>query len=297
MQEKQLQAYKEVDKLLDSAQFPQAIEKMRPWSKVWLNQFHQTYPHRYRILRHEDFDGFWAERRKALNPRVKFAAQKRILDIDLVLGYVFYLFALKAKEQYPEAKFIEYLKLSLNFNSIHAAQTYLHKMILSNDEDKVKKTEAIAALLYNWENLASKHGTPGYLLLANGYLHLAQITSELKESGRYEAACFYLWKHLIQAELEESQSETSIHNAYFGEGLKLSNPEKIDTIETMKEKASQLILDESIKSRAEKTVRAAFIDNISRANLHTWLQSKNRAGLGQESSGTLKEDINYIPRF
>ena len=137
--------------------------------------------------------------------------------------------------------------------------------------------EEIAELLLNWKNLASEHGTPGFLLLANGYLHLAKIAAEQKDYTRYEAACACLWENLTLAELEEPQSAASIHNAYFGKGLELSNPLQIETIKTLKEKASILITDNSIKTRAENQVKASSSDKEEQAHLLTWLQSRNRS--------------------
>ena len=277
MEQEQLLAYETVDALLDSAKFPEAIEKMRPWNKSWLHQFYETYPHRYRILQHTDFNDFWAERRAGLNSKVAFVAQKNISDIDFVLGYVFYLLVLKNEASHSKAHFTKYLKLALEFHSIHAAQTIFHEMIIKTDSDKTKQMEEIAELLLNWKNLASEHGTPGFLLLANGYLHLAKIAAEQKDYTRYEAACACLWENLTLAELEEPQSAASIHNAYFGKGLELSNPLQIETIKTLKEKASILITDNSIKTRAENQVKASSSDKEEQAHLLTWLQSRNRS--------------------
>lgn len=272
MPQTQVEAYEELDALLDSAKFPEAIEKMRPWNKVWLHQFYETYPHRYTILKHADFNEFWAEKRAALYTKSEFKAQKNIADIDFVLGYVFYLLALKAKQSQPQA-YIVHLKNALRFHSIHAAQTFFNELLKKPDSDK--KLEEIMHLLDIWKKFGTQHGTPGFLLLANGYLQYARITAERKDYASFEKACTSLWENLTLAELNEPNSTDSIHNAYFGQGLTLSNPLEIDTIAALKEKASRLITDNSIKKRAEQNAESIFKGDVEPPPLLTWLQSRN----------------------
>lgn len=274
MPKAQLEAYEELDALLDSAKFPEAIEQMRPWNKVWLHQFYETYPHRYEILKHPDFNDFWAEKRAALYSKSEFREQKNSADIDFVLGYVFYLLALKAKENQPQV-YIQHLKSALRFHSIHAAQTFFNELLKKPDNDK--KLEEIIHLLGIWKKWGTHHGTPGFLLLANGYLQYARITAERKDYISFEKACTSLWENLTLAQLSEPSSIDSIHNAYFGQGLALSNPLEIDTIDTLKEKASLLITDNSIKKRAEKSAESIFMGDAEKAPLLTWLQSRSHA--------------------
>lgn len=271
-------AYEEVDKFLDSAQFPQAIEKMKAWGKVEINQFYLAYPHRYPILKHEAFNEFWAEKRAELYPKNPFVTQKHVRDCEFVLGYVFYLLSIKFKASSDKSE--EFLQRALEFDSIHAAQTYLHQIIMKKG-DQEEKIEILEKTLSTWNRLAAKHGAPGFLLLANGYLHLAKTFLELNSSERYEEACFELWKNLTLVQLEEPQSEASINNAYFGHGFALGNPLKLPTVEEIKESASKIIADNTIKTRAATIANASFIDDESKSQLSAWRQSRSSASLSQ----------------
>jgi hypothetical protein len=283
-----LLAYEEVDNLLDSAQFSQAIGKMRPWNKVELNQFYQAYPHRYPILKHEAFNKFWAEKRLTLHSHNSFAAQKHIPDCDLVLGYVFYLLALtlKNKSNSPDQS-DEYLKLALKFDSIHAAQTYLHKIIMQHG-DQEKRINAITETLLSWKTLAAKHGAPGFLLLANGYLHLANISK--LNNKRYEEACFELWKNITLVELEEPQSVASINNAYFGQGFKLGNAQELTTVKDIKTSFRKIVTS-SIQQEATKEAQALFIDDESKLKLSAWRKGRGALSLNLDTRELDESDL------
>lgn len=270
------QAFVELNELLEPGNFPEGIEKMRSWSKVWLNQFVQVFPHHYEILKLEEFDPFWAERRAVLDPDIAFVKQQGVPDIDLVLGYVFYLISCGAKDKHEDNTFMEHLQQAIKHCSIHAAQTLLHTVLMEETRDARKKMETLVNTLDNLEQLAVKHGTPGYLLLASGYLHLLRIASEAKDYERYGTACFCLWQNLIIAELHEPQSKASTHNAYFGQGLRLSNPLRLETIAQMKQESGALIIDNNIKARAESTARLSFENKDSQDQLLTWIQSRNK---------------------
>jgi hypothetical protein len=244
---------------------------MRDWDKSKLTQFYQTYPQKYPILKHEAFNEFWAEQRAALYPKNPFVAQKHIPDCDLVLGYVFYLLSIKFKTSADKSQ--EYLQLALKYDSIHAAQTHLHKLIMQRC-DQARKVETITETLSGWNKLAAKHGAPGFLLLANGYLQLAKTLYELNDTERYNKSCFELWKNLTLVALEEPQSEASINNAFFGQGLAFGNPLKLTTVEAIKESAGRIIADNTIKERAEHTAHASFTDDACKAQLLAWRKSR-----------------------
>ena len=268
----QLNSYKEVDVLLDSAKFPEAIEKMRSWNKVWIYQFYETYPRRHIILQHSDFNSYWAEKRSALYSKAEFKVQNNLSDSDFVLGYIYYLIAL-AKQKEPQV-FTAHLNKAIKFHSIHAAQTLFSELLKEpNDAAKLVK---IKDLLDSVKTLATKHGTPGYLLLANIHLHWARITAELKDYPDFNKACTGLWENITLAGLEEENSTAAIYNAYFGQGLVLSNPLGISTIAQLKEKASLLIIDNGIKDNGEKEARTKIKIEPQAASMLTWLQSRNQ---------------------
>jgi len=248
--------FSKVDKLLCVEKFPDAIKIMHSWPKVRLNKFYEEYPLHYELLKQDDFAEFWSKRRSEL-PKYDFQAQPNVPDIDFVLGYVFYLLALNAENKHCQEDFIKYLHLALKFDSIHAAQTFFHKILMSETNDIAKKTENLAAILLHWEHLGNKHGTPGYLLLANGYLHLVFIyRNKLKSMKIDSLASKSLWKNLVLAQWSELDSKSSIHNAFFGNGLRVSNAAKLTTISDMKSAARKLIADENIIIFAENDVRS-----------------------------------------
>ncbi len=219
------------------------------------------------------FNDLWAEKRADLYSKFAFVEQYKLKDIDFVCGYVYYILAHQAKSNNDPQHYIDYLKKAVRHNSIHSAQTLLHDFIMEERCNKNDTLEDGVALLNNWSRLAEVHGTPGYLLLANGYLHLVRGGSELQHSDLYEHACLCLWKNLTLAELYESHSEDSIKNAYFGQGLALSNPFKITTIEVLKEKCETLVPDISLRERAEEQAHHSF-ENHENYQIRMWTNKK-----------------------
>lgn len=143
---------------------------------------------------------------------------------------------------------------------------------MSEKYDVIKKMEILASLLLNLEKLVVKHVTPAFLLLANGYLHLLRMYREkLKDLLMYDHfASQNLWKNLLLAELKESESEHSIHNAYFGKGLSMSNSMQLETLSDIKKEAYELIADESIISYAEKQAHLSLLDHECHEKLMSW---------------------------
>lgn len=290
------ESFKQVNALLESARFPEAADEMKPWPKVWINQFVETYPQNYELIKHTDFEPFWEERRenvasqnvdsKNADSKFVFAKQNPLLDIDLVLGYVFYLLSISAKNKKDEKNYIKYLGLALKHHSIHAAQTVLNNILVDKKSSNENKAEILAATLNNWKYFADNYGTPGYLLLAYGYFQFLQLSNDQQNSDLYEAGCFCLWQNLILAELYETLSEASIHNAYFGKGLALSNPFNIPTIQQMKDEAATLIVDESIKKNAENRARLSFDASNGDHKIGLWRESKLKTGSYEEESPT-----------
>ncbi len=279
-QQEILDAYKKVDSLLDQAKFSEALDHMKSWDKIRLNQFYQAYPNRYPILKHAYFDNFWAEKRVELYPKNPFVAQKPIADCDLVLGYVFYLLALNYQTTAVD-KSDKYLNLALKFDSIQAAQMRLHQVITQKMGPE-EKIQALLNTLADMESLAAKQGAAGFLLLADGYLHLVktyldQEPQKEQDETAYHAACFELWKNLtlVELELTEPRSTAVIHNAYFGEGLSLGNSFKLSTIAEIKDEAGLLITSSEIKAQAEQNVRDSFIDDVSLRRLSMWKHQTN----------------------
>ena len=89
-------------------------------------------------------------------------------------------------------------------------------------------------------------------MLATAYQQISQLPHT---SSFYREACKDLWVNLCLAEMSEEQSVPMIHNAYFGQGLRLSNPTQLSSIAEMKNAARALIVD--IDSLTEEGQRIA----------------------------------------
>ncbi|KGP62731.1 hypothetical protein EP47_13660 [Legionella norrlandica] len=130
----------------------------------------------------------------------------------------------------------------------------LHLIFIELDKASEESLIKLGRILYNLEAFAKRHGCPGYLLLANGYIQLA-IRYQLLNQEEQSAHAFQLcWKYLHLAELSENDSEESINNAYFGKGLALSNPVRLSTIAEMKSycrKAAGELLNLDSQAHAE----------------------------------------------
>jgi hypothetical protein len=161
---------------------------------------------------------------------------------DFYCGWILYLSAQKASVD--EGKL--YLKIAREkFNSFYAHRETLSRRIgecnehisrdvvdgtkVSNRDaaifDALKKEQLDPLIDYTESNrpYIERFKTPGCLLLATTYYYLASFFQRLgfkEEAGLCYHAC---WHYLCKAEFYEKESVREIHNAYFGEGLKLSN--------------------------------------------------------------------------
>lgn len=195
----------------------------------------QKFPQYKKALHHSDFTDFWRSRREALRlkglPNFRFERQDNLSDADLVTGYTFYLLALKEKEKKQMENYQAYLADAMEHGSFHALKSMMYDWILQPLEDKTEYCNTLAAHLADLEKEVHRFKSPGYLLLATGYMSLAAAANDKDEIGRKDAAYQYLWKYLNWAQLAASDSEPEIHNAYFGKGLAFSNPWGLDSID------------------------------------------------------------------
>lgn len=239
--------FKNLDIYLKQGKYPEAIELMRGWQPAYLALFQDSYPQQQATLRHGEFGQFWQECRENLRlngyPDFRFMAQAGITDADFVTGYLFYLLALKSKKEKggtSSKEFDSYLEQSIKFSSIHAVQTALQTFEIQKMEDFDSFCQQLVQSLLSLQKVANLHGTPGYIQLADGYLHLAIQARSLGKSTQSAAAFASVWKYLHLARLAEKDSATATHNAYFGLGLALSNPFKIESIDAMLQECHKL---------------------------------------------------------
>ncbi|MBL7481049.1 Dot/Icm T4SS effector metaeffector MesI [Legionella bononiensis] len=163
---------------------------------------------------------------------------------DFYCGYTLYLAARKEKGT-SESNYEEYLSLSaFKFDSFHAIQQILTTLIIGCKESTEQKQ--IDNLYSNVDALYSKllkFKTPGCLLLANTYFYLAGFYQNLNMENKTIDCYRRCWELIHLAGLFEESSERLIHNAYFGQGLKMSNAYGLSTINEIKENCLQRGLD------------------------------------------------------
>lgn len=238
----------------------------------------QTSSHQKRALRHPDFEEFWQKHRKELHikelPKFHFESQNNLSDADLVTGYIFYLLALKEKEQ--TKKYQVYLNTAINYGSFHALKNIVYDWILQPSDDKTKYCDILADHLLQLEDVIHQFKSPGYLLLATGYMTLAKAASGKDEAGRKSTAYSSVWKYLNLARLAEKDSTIEIHNAYFGQGLAFSNPWHFDTIDKILQEARDII------SNFLSTPTQKFIANQATLEYKELSEIKKKPKLNQD---------------
>ncbi|KTD49575.1 Ankyrin repeat protein [Legionella rubrilucens] len=280
--------------LLHEEAFEAVIDQLSSWSASKLAEFCMKSPDLYEMLKSNPFDGFWQARRQAIS-KYALKAQNGVCDADLTVGHTLYLLAQREKAQGNLEHYQEYLNQALNCHSIHAAQTWVHEIVIAANKPDLNFIKTFAAILYSRESLAKRHGTPGYLLLANGYFHLLNSLSQInkEESShewqtQYEGSLFSLWKSLYLARQAENQSIEAIHNAYYGCGLKNSNPFSLDTIDAMIEKCNELHDAPALRERAR---HAAALAGKQENAFTLWASAQAKA------EQSCKQDVFKSPKL
>lgn len=157
-----------------------------------------------------------------------FSPQTQIPSFNLLRGWFFY------KEALNTAKIInkeflytemEYLKIAISYNSVHAIQRYnKHGYELIEGKNDNEEIEAIYInIIQNCKKITSSYGSYAFLMLAEACAKyggwLIQQSNNEKANLAFEAMCTYCDK--AQKCLKDSKDV--IHNASFGVGLQASN--------------------------------------------------------------------------
>ena len=206
---------------------------------------------------------------------------------DFYCGYVLYLAARKEKGT-SEKNYEDYISLSaFKFDSFHAVQEILTTLIIDCKESTEQKN--IDNLYSNVSALYSKllkFKTPGCLLLANTYFYLAGFYQNLSLDNKTIDCYRRCWELIHLAGLLEESSEKHIHNAYFGQGLKLSNAYGLFTINKIKEKCLDLGFDAlpySVRHGIEMNVLKKFSSEMQQDH-NLRLQCDEQPSMGAASS-------------
>lgn len=157
-----------------------------------------------------------------------------------------------------------YLSIAIKqFNSFHASSAFFTNLIQEcHAHTKKNDLDQLRMRLIDGAPALTQETTPTSLLFANTFFYLAGFYQKIKH---YEesAVCYRkCWEYLCLAELLESRSTAEIHNAYFGEGLKLSNPYGINSIKTLKEQCI-LIADNVLTTNTRNTIEAHVYSILS----------------------------------
>ena len=162
----------------------------------------------------------------------------------------------------------------MQHHSIHSHQTFLQGFFLNESpvsaDDKVQE---IGEQLIIWHDIAIEHGARVFLFLANGYLQLTSLASRLENKEQIQKIYCSVWKYLILAKRSESHSSEAIHNAYFDQGLTLSNIFRLDIIDGMLNACDPFIKkdDKSLAEReANFSYHAFFMEQIRDCKTITW---------------------------
>lgn len=265
-----------------------AANRMLDWTPEQTVLFYLQNPQHQGQLRQADCAGLWSAIFDKLfvkqSSPFRFQHQTSLNDIDFVIGYVCYLYALSDKEKGNTDDYANYLKQAMMHSSIHAHQTCFQEVMMADE----KNPSDITNLLLSWRSFAAQHGTPGYLLLANGYLQLALLYAQSEDKELYDRAVQMTWTYLLHAEYAEKDSSASIHNAYFGQGLALSNPFKMTSIGEMKHSIGEQFmgnLSEDIKTSIEKEVKRQIQQAIKKTPA-SWSLNTKYSEEGQNDSAS-----------
>jgi hypothetical protein len=262
-----IKEFKELDALLKQTQWRAAIIKMQSWQVAYLALFQQEYPHHQASLKRAEFNSFWQKQLMLLGQTVEkhfhFEPQPGIHPMDWVSGYVFYLLALKSRENKQMSNYHLYLQSALGYQSFHALRLWMHEIIIRKEVSSFSSCQSLLTMVEQFYSIAKAHGSPGYLLLVNAYLQIALRAKGLSETQDMKKNAFaQLWRSLYFAKCMETQSKESVHNAYLGFGLSYSNALKANSIDELI-LASQEIAGDDLPSELRERIQKECLQAVT----------------------------------
>ena len=222
-------------------------------------------------LMDEKYDFYW--NRELLNLCISdeseepfyFKLPSHISSLEFLIGYTLFADFLTDTEEEQEEEQLPYLfSLTTIFHSYHFLEVSCMLLIYSlHAVDQKINEEQLTRYLNTLTQEAHYHQTPGYLLLARLYFHLALIKKEeiakisVDESNamtnkeravlanqEMDVLTHRMITYLELAELLEEESGNEIHNAYLGESIARSNLFSLDNISDLKKRyISELSFD------------------------------------------------------
>jgi len=190
------------------------------------------------MLDNTEFTPLWVNKFNLLRIHEKsdfqFRAPGYQSKANFYCGYILYLSALKQKKLGDD--YTEHLSLAISeFKSFYAYQELIFQLFIEVRNQPNNGNLKFLLNYINTENAELQNlKTPGCLLLAFSYFQLAVLYRSLNFKVLATKCYRECWTNLHLAHLLEKDSEKEIHNAYFGKGLKASNPFELGSIADMK---------------------------------------------------------------
>lgn len=161
-----------------------------------------------------------------------FLPQTQIPSFDLLRGWFFYKEALNtAKKLNKEFLYteLEYLKIAISYNSVHAIQRYnqhCYNLIDINTDDE--KIEALyKTIIQNCKKITASYGSYAYCMLAEACARYGNWLIQQDHTDRGNLAFEAMETYCNKAQKFLKDSKDVIYNASFGDGLRASNTLKI----------------------------------------------------------------------
>lgn len=184
--------------------------------------------------------GITISQQKNLSP-VSFYEHPAENSFNLARGAYFFSLSIEEKKK-VNADFgyyeLEYLKIAIQYGSVHATQRYNEYLYLQLNETVGKdspferyrlKVELYNTLTENSLKLVPEYGAYGYMMLAEVSVRHALWLLEENEISKAKENYIEAIEALNYAEEVLDESVYSIHNASLGAGLKSSNSFEFDT--------------------------------------------------------------------
>lgn len=189
-------------------------------------------------------------------PLISFYEHPTSNYFNLVRGACFFSLSIEIQKEiktdfsYLE---LEYLKIAMQYGSIHATQRYNAYLYLqlhevpnngSRYEQYITKVELYDTLVKNSLKMLPEYGTYGYMVIAEALSRYALWMLEENEVTKAKKYYTEAIEAIDYAEELLDESVYSIHNASLGNGLKSSNSFEFDS----PERAKKMLIDQFKKS-------------------------------------------------
>ncbi|MCW8409861.1 DUF5630 domain-containing protein [Legionella sp. PATHC035] len=160
-------------------------------------------------------------------PLILFFSHPQLNQFSLVRGTYFYFLSQEVrKEMNIDFGFseMEAIKMAIRYGSVHAIQRYNECIYSKLQHANNKESETLyQELIANSKLMLPHYGSYGYMVLAEAMAHYCFWLLQDHEAEKAQEIYILVLESLDYAQLILEDSQYSIHNASFGQGLKYSN--------------------------------------------------------------------------